>query len=147
MSKTVIAVGVILLLLIGGWYLTRGSKAPTQVSKTTMTSSPTTTKQPVDVMEQKMASSSGGAMVEGTAVTIQNFAFSPKTVTVKKGAKVTWTNQDAVSHTVTSDTGVELASELIGNGKSFSHVFNTVGSFAYHCTPHPNMKGTVVVTE
>lgn len=83
--------------------------------------------------------------VGNSTVTIANFAFSPQTITVKKGSTITWTNQDSVGHTVTSDTGSELDSPLLSKGQSYSKTFNEVGTFNYHCTPHPNMKGIVVV--
>lgn len=82
-------------------------------------------------------------------VVIQDFAFSPGTITVKKGTTVTWTNQDAVRHDVTpvSPTSEFKRSELLGKGDSYSVTFNTVGSFAYFCSPHPQMKAQIVVTE
>lgn len=78
-------------------------------------------------------------------VTIANFAFSPATITVKTGSTVIWTNEASVAHTVTSDSGNELDSPLLSQGKSYSHTFSQAGTFSYHCTPHPNMKGTVIV--
>ncbi|MET0779679.1 MAG: cupredoxin family copper-binding protein [Candidatus Saccharimonadales bacterium] len=83
------------------------------------------------------------------AVKIENFTFSPLAITVKKGTTVTWTNKDSVSHTVTADkdTATGPNSELIPQGQTYSFTFDTVGTFSYHCKPHPNMTGTVVVTE
>lgn len=80
-------------------------------------------------------------------VAIENFAFSPAAITVKKGTTVTWTNNDSTSHTVTGDQTGGPDSELLGQGKSYSFTFNTVGTFAYHCAPHPQMTGKVTVTE
>lgn len=83
------------------------------------------------------------------AVTIQNYAFSPKAITVKVGTKVTWTNQDGVEHTVTTQDGApaKIDSGLFGKGKSFSFTFDKAGAYEYYCEPHPYMKGTVIVTE
>ncbi len=81
------------------------------------------------------------------SVSIDNSAFGTKTLTVKKGATVTWTNDDSVAHTVTSATGAELSSGTLAVGKTYSHTFDTVGTFAYKCTLHPTMTATVVVTE
>ena len=78
-------------------------------------------------------------------VDIRSFAFSPKTITINKGDTVVWTNYDSVRHTVTSDQGGELDSALLSDGASYSHVFDEDGTFSYHCTPHPSMKGTVIV--
>jgi len=78
-------------------------------------------------------------------VAIKDFSFNPSRITVKAGASVTWINQDSAPHTVASDSGSEIASETLSNGQSYSHAFNTPGTFAYHCGVHPSMKGTVTV--
>ncbi|TMG71349.1 MAG: hypothetical protein E6H81_03905 [Chloroflexi bacterium] len=78
------------------------------------------------------------------AVTIQNFSFSPTPITVRVGDTVRWTNSDPVGHTSTSDTGIWNTGTL-GTGASGSFTFTTAGTFAYHCTVHPTMKGTVIV--
>jgi plastocyanin len=78
-------------------------------------------------------------------IAIQNFAFSPSTITINQGDTITWTNMDSSTHTVTSDSGSELASGNIPDGQTFSHTFNTVGTFDYHCSIHPMMKGEVIV--
>ncbi len=82
-------------------------------------------------------------------VAIKDFAFSPGAITVKKGTKVTWTNQDATRHNIAPDdeTADFKTSDLLAKGESYSVTFNTTGTFTYHCTPHPYMKGTIVVTE
>lgn len=76
---------------------------------------------------------------------IKNFAFSPSTITINKGDMIRWTNIDSVSHTITSDSGSELDSNIILRGQSYSHTFNKVGTYNYHCTLHQNMKGTIIV--
>jgi plastocyanin len=81
---------------------------------------------------------------QGAAVNIQNEAFSPGTLTVAAGTTVTWTNNDAVVHTVTSDTGL-FDSGQMSKGSHFSHTFSDKGTFQYHCTIHTNMHGTIIV--
>ena len=78
-------------------------------------------------------------------INIKDFAFDPPTLTVKSGTTVTWTNQDSTPHTVTSDSGGEIASETLSKGQTYSHTFNTAGAFTYHCGVHPSMKGTIIV--
>ncbi len=75
-------------------------------------------------------------------VTIQYMAFSPSSLTIPVGDTVQWTNDDAVTHTVTSDTGTELGSTL-APGTMYQHVFMTAGSFPYHCAIHTYMHGSV----
>ncbi len=80
-----------------------------------------------------------------TAITIQDFAFSPPTITVPVGTKVTWTNMDTATHTVTSDSGA-FDSQNLSTNKTFSFTFNQAGTFAYHCNIHKRMTATSVVT-
>ena len=72
--------------------------------------------------------------------------YSPSTITVVIGVNntVTWMNNDAVPHTVTSDTGV-FDSGAISQGGTFSYTFTTPGTYNYHCSYHPWMHGTVIV--
>jgi plastocyanin len=76
------------------------------------------------------------------AVVLENFSFTPPSVTVAAGGEVTWTNRDSVNHTV---TGEGWGSEIFGKDKSFTKKFETPGVYPYYCTPHPNMTGRVVV--
>jgi plastocyanin len=78
-------------------------------------------------------------------IVIRNFAFEPSNITVNVGATVTWNNEDSTFHTVTSDTGSELNSGNLATGQSFSHTFNTTGTFSYHCAMHTSMRAQVVV--
>jgi plastocyanin len=77
-------------------------------------------------------------------VSIRDFAFSPKTVEIRVGDRVTWTNRDAVEHTATARNG-SFDTGLLGEGESRSIRFNVAGTYRYICTPHPSMTGTVVV--
>jgi len=78
-------------------------------------------------------------------IDIKNFAFSPKTLTIKVGDTVAWTNSDLTRHTVTSDSGSGLDSSLLSQGQSYTYTFTESGTFNYHCAPHPYMKGTITV--
>ena len=90
-------------------------------------------------------SSAAGTTGSGTAVAIDNFAFSPATLKVKVSQKVSWTNeQPGVAHTVTADGGT--FDHPMPSGATFSFAFTKAGSFAYHCTMHPSMHGTIVVS-
>jgi plastocyanin len=86
---------------------------------------------------------SGGAV----AVTMQNIAFSPATIHVKVGQKITWTNRDGVDHNVTSQSGEHIASQSFGQGGTFSFTPTSAGTIKYVCTIHPGMNGTIVVTK
>lgn len=93
----------------------------------------------------KPASGSGKADV---TVDMKDIEFKPKTVTVKKGRTIRWTNSDAVPHDVTKDSGPgpNFASDTIDPGGDYEHKFDTSGTIPYVCTIHPNMTGTIKVT-
>ncbi len=81
-------------------------------------------------------------------VTIQDMAFSPANITVKKGTTVTWTNQDSIGHTVFETDGQPGPhSSTLGKGQTYTFTYTTVGTFKYDCSIHPNMTGSVAVTE
>lgn len=77
-------------------------------------------------------------------VSIADMAFSPAAVDITTNMTVTWTNNDSETHTVTADDG-SFDSGDIAPGSSFSRTFTTSGTFAYHCTLHPTMTGSVAV--
>ncbi len=72
--------------------------------------------------------------------------FSPATLTVKIGTTVTWKNNDNVAHTATSDNGTTFNTGDIAAGASKTYTTNLAGTFPYHCTYHPGMTGSLVVT-
>ncbi len=78
------------------------------------------------------------------SVSIAGFAFSPATLTVPAGTTVTWTNNDATTHTVTSDTGA-FNSSFLSPGATFSFTFTQAGTYKYHCSIHTYMTAEVVV--
>jgi plastocyanin len=89
-----------------------------------------------------------GDLCEGTpanVIQIRNFAFVQNNLTVSPGTKVTWVNCDTETHTSTSDAASLWDSGALTPGSRFERTFTAAGSFPYHCTPHPSMKGTVVV--
>lgn len=79
------------------------------------------------------------------SIEIKNVAFNPDAVTVPSGTIVTWTNNDSVSHTVSSADG-KFDSGILGRHKTFSYSFMYPGIYGYHCSIHPSMKAQVIVT-
>lgn len=79
-------------------------------------------------------------------VSIENYAFTPNTITVKAGTTVMFTNNDTVSHTATADDG-SFDTGTIQGGQTGEVTFDTPGTYLYHCSLHPNMTGTIVVEE
>lgn len=102
-----------------------------------------------DQIADDKTTTAADTIVESNQVTYKGFAVVQKTIKVKKGTTVTWTNEDSAKHDVTPETETAdfKTSELFGKDESYSVTFNTIGTFAYYCSPHPYMKGTVEVTE
>jgi plastocyanin len=82
---------------------------------------------------------------QNAMVDISNFNFNPTTLNIHKGSSVMWMNAPgAATHTVTFDGGPDSGD--IAAGHDYTHTFNDVGSFTYHCKYHASMTGKVTVT-
>lgn len=145
MNKTTI--GVITTLVVIGSALTvvvlinKESDKPAKTSSSAMSGHKN--------MDSTQAGQPNESAQESNMITYKGFAVVQKSITVKKGTTVTWTNQDDAKHDVTPDTETAdfKTSELFGQGETHKVTFNTVGSYPYHCSPHPYMKGVVEVIE
>jgi plastocyanin len=88
--------------------------------------------------------SSGAPAAGGSTVEINNFMFMPMSLTVAVGTTVTWKFDDSTDHTVAADDN-SFTSPALGNGKTYTHTFNTAGTVKYHCSIHPFMTATIIV--
>lgn len=87
---------------------------------------------------------SGEGAANATPAEMRTMTFSPSRLEVAAGTTVRWTNNDQLVHSVTADDG-SWDSGPIEPGRTWSHTFAPAGEYAFHCTPHPFMKGVVVV--
>ncbi len=102
---------------------------------------------PADVKTQTTTIAQNKQMTfEDAAITISSAqnGFVPKTITVKKGTTVTWTNRDNNTHTVSSDA---FNSPSLAPNDTYQRTFNTVESFDYNCSIHPSMTATINVVQ
>jgi len=146
MNKSVagIVVVVILVLAGGGILLAKNHKDD---NKNTNSTNATSDMNGMDMSSTNSSNSSTPAK-QTNNVTIQNFAFSPANITVKKGTTVTWSNQDSTIHDITESDGKKgPESGTLAPDKTYSFTFNTTGTFKYICSIHPNMTGSVTVTD
>lgn len=114
------------------------TSAPTQ---TTTTTAETTTSTAETTTTEAQTTTTGAA---GGEVSIVNFSFRPADISVAVGTTVSWTNGDSVSHTTSSDDDA-WDSGTLSSGDSFQFVFDTPGTYLYHCNIHPQMKATITV--
>jgi plastocyanin len=86
----------------------------------------------------------GSALAAEHTVTIANFDFSPGSTTIAAGDTVIWSNDDTTGHTATAGDGT-FDTGTIAPGDTASVTFAKAGTYAYTCTIHPAMTGTIVV--
>ena len=82
--------------------------------------------------------------IQPSARTLATAAFVPNPATLSPGGVITWSNTDATTHDMVSDTSL-WDSGRIAPGEKYEFAFTSKGSFPYHCSVHPGMVGTVVV--
>lgn len=93
------------------------------------------------------SSDGGDSGAPAVTVRVENMAYTPASVTIKKGETVEWVFDDnGLPHDVVESGSELFRSELVTEG-TYSYTFEEAGTFDYHCTPHPMMLGTVVVEE
>jgi plastocyanin len=92
-----------------------------------------------------LAGASSPAVTATKTVRITATAFKPATVTIATGDAVKWSNTDTKAHQVVANSGA-FASPTIAAGKTWTHTFNTAGTYRYHDALHPALTGKVVVT-
>jgi len=88
--------------------------------------------------------SSAAQTAERPQIVVKNFMFQPRSLTVKVGSTVTWTNMDEEPHTVVSSSGL-FRSNGLDTKDSFSFKFDKAGTYTFVCSIHPQMVGTIVV--
>lgn len=124
MNKKIMAVFIIIIILVMvGFYFLKQASQNTEVSST-----------------QNSENSLGKV-----SITISNFAFNPKAVTINKGDTITWINNDFIPHQLASNSLSALHSDIMNDKQTYSFTFNESGTFDYHCVIHPMMKGSISV--
>lgn len=83
--------------------------------------------------------------IKKNQIVIKDFHFSPETLTVKSGEKVTWINRDEEPHTVVSVEKQFKKSSALDTDQEFTITSGAPGVYTYFCSVHPKMTGTIVV--
>jgi len=86
-----------------------------------------------------------GDSAKQNKIEIKDFAFNPKTLTVKSGEKVTWINRDEEPHTVVSVEKQFKKSTALDTDQEFTITAGAPGTYTYFCSVHPKMTGTIIV--
>ncbi|MGI6678952.1 MAG: cupredoxin domain-containing protein [Dehalobacterium sp.] len=100
------------------------------------------TNEGTDTPETTAPPSSNDPDPNTNTVYIKDYKYQPGEITIDTGETITWINEDSVGHNVAADT---FECDILQKGESFSYTFNETGTFDYICTPHPFMKGKVIV--
>lgn len=152
MNKTVagVIVAAVAIIGVGGAVLlaNQNDGDPTTSGEHSSTEQSDQKQSNVDTSKDTENNTQGQA-VQTTSIDIKDYAYAPAKTQVKKGTAITWTNQDSVRHDVSADNESDdfKSGELLAKGESYTFTFNKVGTYTYHCSPHPYMKGTVEVVE
>ncbi len=139
-------VATLLVAACGGSSGSSTSQAATTPAPTaTATTAPTPA---VSASTPTQAASTAPTKVAQVKIVEKNdkYSFDPASITVPKGAQVVWTNASDAPHTVTSNDNTFNTPSNLMEDQTFKMVFNTTGTFAYHCSIHTYMKGTITVT-
>ena len=84
------------------------------------------------------------AAQDTNVVTIDNFTFAPKELTIAVGTTIKFVNHDDIPHTVV-DKKLSFRSKALDTDDAYSYTFATAGSFDYFCSLHPHMVGKIIV--
>jgi plastocyanin len=95
-------------------------------------------------MQQDQAGANATPIATGE-IGIDNFSFAPKMAAIAAGKRVTWVNHDDVPHQIVSANRAFPPSKVLDTGERHEHVFDRAGSYAYFCSLHPTMTGTIAV--
>jgi len=91
-----------------------------------------------------MRAKGGEAKAPALEVQVDNFTFSPGTLTVSVNSAVTWVNRDDIPHVIASSDGV-FKSKALDTDQKFSYTFTKAGTYPYYCTLHSKMVGKIIV--
>ncbi len=149
---------LITVALIVAPLVAAGCTSPTSPSPSPSTAASTAASSATVAASTAVASPSAAALPSPTAsptasqlsytVTIPNtaapYSFQPVTMTVPRGASVTWRNEASAPHQIVSNTGV-FSGPVINSGQTYTYQFNQAGTYPYHCAIHTYMTGTIIV--
>jgi plastocyanin len=98
-----------------------------------------------DAMMQRQTSRKS-LVLAANEIGIDNFNFTPATLTVKAGTAITWINKDDVPHLIVSPQNKFKASPVLDTDQRYSATLKTPGTYDYFCSLHPKMQGKIIVT-
>ena len=145
----VLLLGIMTTLLLAACGGSSTSQAATTSAPTaTATTATTATTPATSASTPTTAASTAPTKVVQVKIVEKNdkYSFEPASITIPKGAQVVWTNASDAPHTVTSNDNTFKTPSNLMEHQTFMMVFNTTGTFAYHCAIHTYMTGTITVT-
>ena len=134
-KKIAISIIIITLLILGVLFFNKPSEIKTNQGQTSTVTEKDVIETNTTTIDTKQTHN----------VSIINFVFTPKVLTINKGDTVVWTNNDSVPHNVVGDDLTSLNSPIFRKKETYKYTFDEIGNFNYTCTLHPSMKGVIIV--
>ncbi len=98
---------------------------------------------PLAIVDSSLSGTKSDAPTS-SEVNIDNFSFKPRSLTVKAGTTVTWTNKDDMPHNVVNTAG-KFTSPVLDTDQKYAFTFQEPGSYPYSCKLHPMMTAKITV--
>lgn len=137
MNKVVVI--ALMVILVGGFFAFM-SMEKDQGSDETLA--------PTNEAMTQDSSGTSEMVADNMLIQISNSLFNPSVITVQPGEVIVVENLDFMGHSVTSDTPGLFDTGVVASGETMTFTAPTTpGEYGYHCTPHPSMKGVIVVAE
>jgi len=145
-AKKVIAIGIVLIFLIGAIFYFAGNSDKNSTTNTSSTSTETTTNSNSSAIKNTVKPNTNIQTVKSSVayINIYKDSFSPKNLTIKAGTTVTWVNKDSNFQAVVADMMGPTSPDLITNG-TYSYKFITPGIYGYHSKNNATTTGTIIV--
>jgi plastocyanin len=149
LPRRVLAVAAGSLLMLAACSSSTSSSPPASAAASAPASAPAATA-PASAPASPAGSTAAACSTSGDAgavtVSIKNFTFTPGQPSAKVGQVIKFSNDDSTAHTATLDDNA-CGTGNIDAGKANGLVFTAAGSYPFHCAIHPQMKGTITITE
>jgi len=135
--RTLFKLVLLAALIYGGWYVWKNYDIPGWYKSVRQEINAKNTKGAL-ILPKRI----GSSQKDPIRFYINGCNFSPSSITINKGEKITWYNKDSVDRQIIGDV---FDSGLINPNKSYSKIFYESGTFEFGCSDETANKGQIIV--